>query len=245
LIRIVPSLAWFGGLLFRLREVALKAVWLASSGQRGLPTTLTKAGSGKGVKYFGETFPSFFEGTIAGGDASATGGEEPCNPDDKIAKTTFSDAEEFCSLLLAVLPAALRATLLLEPKRMRLLNGEFIAKNFGLLKTDLLWRIEYRPGLVAAGFAPECAFVVLHFESQGKKQPYFSRRVFAYNAAFTLELIAEGRAEGLLAGMIRGIQMAFGLKPASERTLLRKTRDELQAMFDALVAREPHLARAL
>jgi hypothetical protein len=293
---------------------------------------------------------------------------------------------------------------------MRLLNGEFIAKNFGLLKTDLLWRIEYRPELVDAGFAPECAFVVLHFESQGKKQPYFSRRVFAYNAAFTLDYIekhpnakalppvltlvlahskkrweqpacfgveqyqmsgpvaaafarflptfdfitlelaahtdaelaqgeafalltplarltllamqakarggdalasdfiwnepllsrlgearqerllryiysgtvdksqfdakirafnnrktkehlmttadqikmegriegrAEGRAEGILAGMIRMGRAVLGMKPVAERTLLRKTREELQAMFDALVAREPRLARAL
>ncbi|MDR1817684.1 MAG: hypothetical protein LBR07_05845 [Puniceicoccales bacterium] len=55
----------------------------------------------------------------------------------------------------------------------------------------------------------------------------------------------EGKREGMLAGMIRGIQMAFGMRPASERALLRKTREELQAMFDALVAREPRLAGAL
>jgi flagellar biosynthesis/type III secretory pathway protein FliH len=55
----------------------------------------------------------------------------------------------------------------------------------------------------------------------------------------------EGKSEGMLAGMIRGIQMMLGVRPTSERTLFRKTREELQAMFDALVAREPRLARAL
>ncbi|MDR1817164.1 MAG: hypothetical protein LBR07_03090 [Puniceicoccales bacterium] len=63
------------------------------------------------------------------------------------------------------------------------------------------------------------------------------------------QLIAEGRADGeargILAGMIRMGRAMLGVKPASERTLLRKTREELQTMFDALVAREPRLARAL
>ncbi|MDR1817683.1 MAG: Rpn family recombination-promoting nuclease/putative transposase [Puniceicoccales bacterium] len=95
---------------------------------------------------------------------AAAASDDPHNPDDKIAKTTSSDAAEFCSLLRSALPPALRETLHLEPKRMRLLDGEFIAKNFSLLKTDLLWRVEYRPEIIAAGDAPECAFVVLHFD---------------------------------------------------------------------------------
>jgi len=56
---------------------------------------------------------------------------------------------------------------------------------------------------------------------------------------------AEGEKHGFFAGAIRGIQTALGMKPVSKRTLLSKTLEELQEMFDALVANRPQLARAL
>ncbi|MDR1818399.1 MAG: hypothetical protein LBR07_09600 [Puniceicoccales bacterium] len=45
--------------------------------------------------------------------------------------------------------------------------------------------------------------------------------------------------------MIRATRAMLGMKPLSKQTLLRKTREELQTMFDALVAREPRLAQAM
>jgi hypothetical protein len=59
------------------------------------------------------------------------------------------------------------------------------------------------------------------------------------------EGVAVGKTEGILAGVVRTAQMLLGMKPVPKRALLSKTREELQAMFEALCTREPRLARVL